>query len=65
MTDNSSNALQLDAQNAFLHGVLKEEIFMRPPTGLNVGNDKVCCLNKTLYGLKQAPMEWNNLTVLY
>jgi hypothetical protein len=29
------------------------------PTGLNIGNDKVCHLNKTLYGLKQAPMEWN------
>jgi hypothetical protein len=39
--------------------VLKEEIFMRPPIGLSIGNDKVCRLNKTLYGLKQAPMEWN------
>jgi hypothetical protein len=46
-------------RNAFLHGVSKEEIFMRPPTGLNIGNDKVCRLNKTLYGLKQAPVEWN------
>lgn len=53
------HAHQLDVQNAFLHGVLKEEIFMRPPTGLNIGDDRVCRLNKTLYCLKQAPMEWN------
>jgi hypothetical protein len=39
--------------------VLKEEIFMRPPIGLSIGNDKVCHLNKTFYSLKQAPMEWN------
>jgi hypothetical protein len=52
------HAHQLDVQNAFLHRVLKKEIFMRPPTGLNIGND-VCRLNNTLYGLKQAPMEWN------
>jgi hypothetical protein len=44
---------KLYVQNAFLHGVLKEEIFVGPPTGLNVGNAKVCCINK------QAPMEWN------
>jgi hypothetical protein len=50
ITVQNMHAHQLDVQNAFLHGVLKEEIFMRPPTGLNIGNGRVCHLNKTLYG---------------
>jgi len=50
---------QLDVKNAFLNGILKEDIYMLPPEGLEVKTGLVCKLNRTLYGLKQAPLEWN------
>jgi transposase InsO family protein len=50
---------QLDVRNAFLNGLLKEEIYLEAPEILNVEDNVVCKLQKTLYGLKQAPMEWN------
>jgi hypothetical protein len=50
---------QMDVKYAFLHGYLKEEIYVEQPPGY-VQNDSslVCHLKKSLYGLKKDPRAW-------
>ena len=51
---------QLDVKSAFLHGELKEEVFVQQPDGfIKKGEEeKVYKLTRALYGLKQAPRPW-------
>ncbi|KAL5833166.1 hypothetical protein ACOSQ3_016840 [Xanthoceras sorbifolium] len=54
------NLQQFDVKNAFLHGNLEEEIYIKVPYGFSSTNEEqvVCKLKKALYGHKQSPRAW-------
>ena len=61
----AKNALILtgaDVKTAYLYGILKEIIFMKPPQGYETydenGNLLVCQLIKAIYGLRQSGERW-------
>ncbi|GJW21812.1 ribonuclease H-like domain-containing protein [Tanacetum coccineum] len=50
----------MDVKTAFLHGTLKEDVYVCQPEGF-IDGDHPCHvykLKKALYGLKQAPKAW-------
>lgn len=50
----------MDVCTTFLHGVLKEQVYMRQPPSFEAPGQehKVCKLLRSLYGLKQLPRAW-------
>nr|GEV13050.1 retrovirus-related Pol polyprotein from transposon TNT 1-94 [Tanacetum cinerariifolium] len=56
----SFTVFQMDMKSAFLHGALKEDVYVCQPEGfIDVDHPSdVFKLKKALYGLKQAPRAW-------
>ncbi|GJS71019.1 retrovirus-related pol polyprotein from transposon TNT 1-94 [Tanacetum coccineum] len=61
-THKSFIVFQMDVKTAFLHGSLKEDLYVCQPKGFIDADhpSHVYKLKKALYGLKQAPRAWYN-----
>ncbi|GJV08343.1 retrovirus-related pol polyprotein from transposon TNT 1-94 [Tanacetum coccineum] len=59
-THKSFIVFQMDVKTAFLHGTLKEDVYVCQPEGFIDADhpSHVYKLKKALYGLKQAPRAW-------
>jgi transposase InsO family protein len=60
-SEKGMKVLHFDAKTAFLHGELKETIYMKQPPGFTEEDKEhqVCLLKRSLYGLKQSARIWN------
>lgn len=52
---------QMDVTSAYLNADIDYTIYVEQPKGFEVGQNKVCSLNKSLYGLKQSGRMWNQV----
>eukprot|EP00253_Pinus_taeda_P036124 PITA_36124 len=54
------NLHQMDVKTMFLHGSIKQEVYVEQPEGFEIHDREshVCRLKKSLYGLKQEPRAW-------
>ena len=50
---------QLDIRNAFLHGEIRDEVYVTQPPGYVQDKSLVCRLNKAIYGLNVSPKIFN------
>ena len=59
-TERNWNLHQVDINNAFMHGTLEEDVYIKVPEGFKgVPAGKVLKLKKGLYGLRQSSRLWN------
>jgi hypothetical protein len=51
---------EMDVKNAFLNGIIEEEVYIEQPKGFETFDREshVCIIKRSLYGLKQAPCAW-------
>eukprot|EP00253_Pinus_taeda_P032078 PITA_32078 len=61
------NLHQMDVKTAFLHVLIKEEVYVEQPERFEIYDQKshLCRLKKTLYGLKQATQAWYERIDIY
>jgi Reverse transcriptase (RNA-dependent DNA polymerase)/gag-polypeptide of LTR copia-type len=52
---------QYDIKNAFTESILKERIYLSPPTGVPVRDGYALRVLRSIYGLKQSARDWNRL----